>query len=482
MNRSALGDLLRLTIHLAILRPFVKLVFGVRITGLYHLRDLDRFIVIANHNSHLDVFLLFYLLAGRDIIRTHIVAEETYFARSWIIFRMVSFLFRPVWIRRGVLDLQGDPLAAIKDVLDAGDNLIFFPEGTRGEPGVMQPFKSGLGRVMCDCRSIPIVPVFLSGAERVLPKGSPVPLPFWTDVVVGPPQLGTGPHRAITQHLETTLKTLAASATAQRHRRRKKARLPVPSVAVIGIDGSGKSTVSRCLAQDLSSDTVSCLVSDRLQFYLDGDEQSVQPLVLERVRGAIGKYAKSAKSMKSYKIPKLAELILRDRLLNELRRWYAPGLIVQDGSPLLNMTAWATLYRSEPLDDTDYARAMAFMAGERDAIGWNDPLFDQLPELRKLDRLHLTHLNLPQIVMFIDCPPATACERIVSRGEALQVHETEEKLGRLQAAYYMVCRITSEYRGIPTVTIDGGQPLPDVVAQAQQFVRSHLGGMEINNG
>lgn len=482
MTHSAIGDFLRLTIHFAILRPFVKLVFGVRITGLYHLRDLDRFIVIANHNSHLDVFLLFYLLAGRDIIRTHIVAEETYFARSTIIFRMVGFLFRPVWIRRGDPDLEGDPLAAIKDVLDAGDNLIVFPEGTRGEPGVMQPFKSGLGRVMCEYRGIPIVPVFLSGAERVLPKGSPVPLPFWTHVVVGPPQLGTGPHRAITHHLETTLKALAAAASAQRHRRKRKARVPVPSVAVIGIDGSGKSTVSRSLARDLSDTGVSCLVSDRLQFFLDGDEQSVQPLMLERVRGAIGKYAKSAKSMKSYKIPKLAELILRDRLLDELRRWYAPGLIVQDGSPLLNMTAWATLYRTEPLDDSDYARAMAFMSGERDAIGCNDPLFAQLPELRTLDRLGLTHLKLPQVVVFIDCPPATACERIASRGERLQVHETEEKLTRLKAAYHMVCRITSEHRGIPTITIDGGQLLQAVVAQARDFVREHLESVEPENG
>jgi 1-acyl-sn-glycerol-3-phosphate acyltransferase len=482
MTRSKISAFLRVMIHIAVLRPFIKLVFGIHITGLHHLRALDRFIVIANHNSHLDIFLLFYVLAGRDIVTTHAVAEETYFSRSRLIFRMVDFLFQPVWIRRGHPDLEGDPLAAIKNILSAGHSLIVFPEGTRGQPGILQPFKSGLGRVVCEYRNVPIVPVFLSGAERVLPKSSAVPLPFWTHIVIGPPQLGVGPHRVITRHLQETLEALSLSASAQRHHRKKKSRKPIPPVAVIGIDGSGKSTVSHRLAQDLSSSGTSCLVSDRLQFFMDGDEKSVQPLALERVRGALGNYAKSAKSMKAYKIPKLAELILRDRLLNELKRWYTPGIIVQDGSPLLNMTAWSTLYKDDRLDDADYARAMAFMAGETDAIGRHDPLFSQLPELRILDRLRLTHLSFPHVVVFIDCPPQTACERIAARGERLQVHETEEKLTHLQAAYQMVCRITTEHRGIPTALIDGSQPLEAVVSQAREFVRIHLQSTDKNNG
>jgi thymidylate kinase len=125
---------------------------------------------------------------------------------------------------------------------------------------------------------------------------------------------------------------------------------------------------------------------------------------------------------------------------------------------------------------------MAFMAGERNAIGQHDPLFSQLPELRILDRLHLAHFGLPQVVVFIDCPPKTACDRIASRGERLQAHETEEKLGRLQVAYQMVCRITAEHRGIPTSRIDGGQPLQAVVSQAREFVRSHLERADIGNG
>ena len=37
------------------------------------------------------------------------------------------------------------------------------------------------------------------------------------------------------------------------------------------------------------------------------------------------------RSLKSYKVPKLAELLLRDHVVGEVRRWYAPDAIVMDG-------------------------------------------------------------------------------------------------------------------------------------------------------
>ncbi len=47
----------------------------------------------------------------------------------------------------------------VSDKLENGHNLIIFPEGTRGEPGELQSFKSGIGRIAEKYRHIPIVPV-----------------------------------------------------------------------------------------------------------------------------------------------------------------------------------------------------------------------------------------------------------------------------------------------------------------------------------
>ena len=64
-------------------------------------------------------------------------------------------------------------------------------------------------------------------------------------------------------------------------------------------------------------------------------------MLTEKLREYIGGYAKKAESLKFYKIPKLTELILRNYLIHEVSRWYLPDLIIIDGSPLLNMIAWA---------------------------------------------------------------------------------------------------------------------------------------------
>ncbi|MCP4710861.1 MAG: hypothetical protein GY869_19745, partial [Planctomycetes bacterium] len=101
MNNLDLSALLRKAVHLLFLRPFIALVFGVNIVGRSNLTSLDQCIMVANHNSHLDILLLFYLLARDKITTTHPVAERVYFSRSRIIFAVVDFLLRPVRVEGG---------------------------------------------------------------------------------------------------------------------------------------------------------------------------------------------------------------------------------------------------------------------------------------------------------------------------------------------------------------------------------------------
>ncbi|HUU45872.1 MAG TPA: lysophospholipid acyltransferase family protein, partial [Acidobacteriota bacterium] len=213
-TRSAV-EFWRALAHLVVLRPLVKLLYGVRVTGGGHLRHLDHYIIIANHNSHLDILLLFYLLPLGHIARTHAVAEEEYFSRSRIVFRLVRFLFQPLWVRRGEASTQHDPLQEIRRRLDAGHNIIVFPEGTRGKPGALEHFKSGIGRLIAEYPGIPVVPVFLVGPERALPKSRALLLPFLCSVRVGPPRTWSGPHRDITRGLEDQFTFLAHVATSR---------------------------------------------------------------------------------------------------------------------------------------------------------------------------------------------------------------------------------------------------------------------------
>ncbi|MCK5065085.1 MAG: 1-acyl-sn-glycerol-3-phosphate acyltransferase [Candidatus Fermentibacteraceae bacterium] len=470
MTDSTIRKFFRLAAHILILRPLVRLYAGVDIDGRENIDQLQHYLIIANHNSHLDILLLYCLVPLRQITRTHPVAELRYFSRSRVIFAMVNFLFQPIWIERGHPDIADDPFRIIKEKIESGHNIIIFPEGTRGEPGQLQPFKSGIGRLLQQYPDLPVVTVLLAGPERVLPRKSMLPLPFWNKVVVGPPVFYRGEHRQITRSLEETLRSLAETEKIVRHRR-KSARYREPRIiAFLGIDGSGKSTTSRSIARHLSFGASVCLVTDTLELFHKGEAHDVQPMITEKLRQAVGGWAKNVASLKSYKIPKITELMLRDHMTTLVKRWYHPQYIVLDGSPLLNMTAWAVLYHKETIDRIACSKILSIMSGHDKDIPSNDSVYTQLPDLQQLKRLNLSRMSMPHAVALIDVVPDEACRRIGTRGEQQQVHETAPMLDELRQAYHMVIDIIRDDLHIPSAIIDGQRPVDEVAAEAIEFL------------
>ena len=409
-------------VHLLFIRPVLKLLFGVHVEGREHLADLDRFIVVANHNSHLDTLLLFQVLPLRHLRRTHPVAAFEYFSRSRFGRWLAEFLVQPVWIVRGGGD--EDPLAGMRARLSRGRSIIIFPEGTRGRAGEMARFKTGVGRLAAEFPDVPVVPVFLTGPEKALPKTRSLLIPIWNQVSVGPPCFFHGSAGEFTAELEGAVRELAAGVVPS-HRRRKRTRRP-PTLAVLGIDGSGKSTLSRALARRLSADGRACLVSDGVELFEGGAAVQAPPLLTEKVRTTLGRRTKVAGSLKSYKIPKLAELLLRDHVVDGLRDWYAPDVIVLDGSPLLNITAWTGLYRREALSQAMCLSVLRVLSGQGMSLPADDPVYRTFPELGTVERLRLAHLGVPDAVLFLDVDPGVSMERIRSRGEERQAHETAD--------------------------------------------------------
>ncbi len=463
-------------IHLLLIRPFVRLVFGISAEGTENLRELGQYILIANHNSHLDVFLLFSILPLSHVPRTHPVAAREYFEKSKTLLWAVDHLFRPIWVVRG--EAEQDALGGMQKMLDEGHNVIIFPEGTRGRPGEIGRFKSGVGRLTAEHPEIPVVPVFLCGPERALPKTSRLPLPLCSEVTVGPPQVFSGDRRDFTAALEGLIRELSRSATSIRHRRRGR-RNPAFTIAILGIDGSGKSTLSREIAQRLAENLPVCLVTDRLEFYVDGRLMEMQPLPSEILRCAVGQYAKTARSLKHYKAPKLAELLLRDHVMSGAKRWYAPEFLVLDGCPLLNLVGWANVYKPEHFDAAACRSALLLLSGRGESLDRGDPLRTHFPELAALKRTGLAHLTLPDAVVMLDVEPAVSVERIRKRGEKRQVHETVEKLAKLRDGYLQVCRVVEKDFGIPLKIMDGRDKIDSIAGSTMIFIdESRKGGAE----
>jgi len=169
-----------------------RTVFGV-VIGLRYIRSEVQHpdgpvIYIANHNSHLDAMSLMTIVPSARIHLTHSVAAQDFFGKSGFRKWSMQNLVNAVLISRSRSDERDvDPIELLDAMLHAGHSLILFPEGTRGVPGVMADFKRGVGHLASRHPEIPVIPVYLDGLYRNLPKGRTLIVPFGGTLVMGDP-------------------------------------------------------------------------------------------------------------------------------------------------------------------------------------------------------------------------------------------------------------------------------------------------------
>jgi 1-acyl-sn-glycerol-3-phosphate acyltransferase len=177
-------------IYRLLFRQFLQLIMGVHYRNREVLENTGQCIIVSNHNSHLDTMALLAALPWRHIGRTKPVAAGDYFGKTPLKKYIIEFLVNTLLIPRN-RPKEGentpDPIDLMINELKSGYSLIVFPEGTRGEPGKMQKFKKGIGIIMAQRPDLPIVPVYMQGMGRLLPKGEAILVPFDNVVCFGAP-------------------------------------------------------------------------------------------------------------------------------------------------------------------------------------------------------------------------------------------------------------------------------------------------------
>jgi 1-acyl-sn-glycerol-3-phosphate acyltransferase len=169
-------NLLRILFVMLLARPVVRLWLGLTVRHQERLPSAGPAIVIANHNSHLDILALYSLFPLALIPRVRPAAAADYFLKNrwmaWFATNVVGII--PVV--RGGVGSGRDPLAGCRQALAAGEILVLFPEGTRGEPEALSEIKSGIWYLLRDFPDIPVVPVYLHGLGRAMGRGQWLPV------------------------------------------------------------------------------------------------------------------------------------------------------------------------------------------------------------------------------------------------------------------------------------------------------------------
>jgi 1-acyl-sn-glycerol-3-phosphate acyltransferase len=208
-----MARILRLLFWVLIGRPLVLVVLGLNVRNLKALPRQGPAIVVANHNSHLDTFVLMTLFPLSLLNRLRPVAAADYFlknrVRAWFTLKIVNMI--PIERARAG-KRGGDPLEACAKALAAGEILLVYPEGTRGETEALAKFKGGVARLKEQFPEVPVVPVYMQGLGRALPKGEVALVPVVVDVFIGEAVAWTGNRQAFTQALQDSVTSLAAAA------------------------------------------------------------------------------------------------------------------------------------------------------------------------------------------------------------------------------------------------------------------------------
>ena len=155
-----------------------KVWFRISVSGRENLPTSGAYIIAPVHRSNIDTPLSSFVTRRR----VRFMGKDSLWKQKQI--GKFFSLLGGFPVTRGTADLEA--LKRCVAVLDGGEPLVMFPEGTRQSGSVVHALFDGPAYVALK-RGVPIVPVGIGGSERVMRKGSKMIWPVKCHVSIGAP-------------------------------------------------------------------------------------------------------------------------------------------------------------------------------------------------------------------------------------------------------------------------------------------------------
>ena len=157
----------------------------LRVEGVEHLDGAGPFVIVANHASYLDGFVLMSIIPGEAcyVVKRELAGQ--FFARV-LLKRLGAEFVERFEVQRGVEDTE-----RLVQVVREGRSVVFFPEGTLTRMPGLRAFRMGAFLVAAQA-GVPVVPVGIRGTRSILRSDQWFPRRGALRVLIGEPVVSSG--------------------------------------------------------------------------------------------------------------------------------------------------------------------------------------------------------------------------------------------------------------------------------------------------
>ena len=221
-NRSWPVTVVRRLSHATWIVPMTRAFAYPKVEGLEHLDHLDGPVVLAsNHQSHMDVPVIFSVLPGhvrarvapamaKEFFKAHFFPDDHTW-RDWFTnslnYYLAAFFFNAFPLPQREAGAR-QTLKYIGELTGQGWSILIFPEGLRSPTGQIKPFRGGIGMIGARL-DIPIVPVRIDDVDKLMPVGGTFVKPGRVRVSFGAPlRLRGDDYAALASQVEQAVRSL----------------------------------------------------------------------------------------------------------------------------------------------------------------------------------------------------------------------------------------------------------------------------------